>query len=104
MNLRQKAKYYKKKYMQNKVNYYDRTLFPTPTIQTEQIVSSTILPAEEIIEAGADADDMIASFLVNGLKSEIKPYIKVSSIYHPFNNTYQFYGSLRVVKGVEHGI
>lgn len=48
MNLRQKAKYYKKKYLQNKINYYDRTVFPTPT------------------------------------------------------NTYQFFASVRLVKGVEH--
>ena len=101
MNLRQKEIYYKKKYMVNKVNYYDRTLFPASTIQTEQIVSSTILRAEEIIDAGADADDMISSYLANGLKSGIKPYMKISSIYHPINNTYQFYASLRVVKGVE---
>lgn len=103
MNLRQKAKYYKKKYMQNKVNYYDRTLFPAPTIQTEQLVASRIIPAEHIIAMGTDADEEIANILVNTMKEAIKPYMHINSIYNAPNNTYQFFASVRVVKGVEHG-
>lgn len=99
MNLRQKAKYYKKKYLQNKVNYHDRTLFPAQTIQTEQIMATTIIPAEHMIEAGPDAEDLIASRLVNIMKDGIKPYMHITSIYNAPTNTYQFYASVRVIKG-----
>lgn len=102
MNLRQKAKYYKKKYLQNKGNYYDRTLFSAPAIQTEKLVATTIIPAENVYAIGTDADDVIANILVNTMKEEIKPYLHINSIYNAPTNTYQFFASVRLVKGVEH--
>lgn len=102
MNLRQKAKYYKKKYLQNKVNYYDRTLFSAPTIQTEKLVATTIIPAENVYAMGTVADDVIANFLVNTMKEDIKHYLHINSIYNPPTNTYQFFASVRLVKEVEH--
>lgn len=102
MNLRQKAKYYKKKYMQNKVNYYDRSLFPASTIQTEKIMASAIFREEVLLAAGADADDFIASILVNTMKEDIKRYLKVDNTYYAAEGIYKFYGSVRLVKGAEY--
>jgi len=99
MNLRQKAKYYKKKYMENKVNYYDRTLFPAPTIQTEKIMAIKMVREEVLLELGTDADEIIADSLVNTMKDDIKRYIKVDSAYFPQDRYYQYFGSIRVVKG-----
>ena len=99
MNLRQNAKYYKKKYLQNKVNYYDRTLFPAPTIQTEKIMAVEMVREEVLLELGTDADEIIADSLVNTMKDDIKRYIKVDSTYFPHDCTYKYYGSIRVVKG-----
>ena len=104
MNLRQKAKYYKKKYMQNKVNYYDRTLFPATTIQTEKIIASAIFREEVLLAAGVDADDFIASILVNTMKEDIKRYININSTYYAAEGIYKFNASVRLVKGAEYGI
>lgn len=99
MNLRQKAKYYKKKYQQNKVNYYDRALFPAPTIQTEKIMAAVMIHEEHLMAAGSDADEMISNILINTMKEDIKHYIKVDRTYIPECSTYQYYGSVRIVKG-----
>ena len=83
MNLRQKAKYYKKKYEQNKINYYDRTLFPAPTIQTEKIMAVKMVREEVLLELGADAEELIKESLANVMKDEIKRYMNIESNYIP---------------------
>lgn len=99
MNLRQKAKYYKKKYQQNKINYYDRTLFPAPTIQTEKIMAVKMVREEVLLEIGENANELIAESLVNIMKEDIKRYMNVECTYIPDSCTYQYFGSVRVVKG-----
>lgn len=99
MNLRQKAKYYKRKYEQNRINYYDRTLFPAPTIQTEKIMAVKMVREEVLLELGADAEEIITDSLVNTMKDDIKRYMNIESNYIPHDCTYQYFGSVRVVKG-----
>ena len=99
MNLRQKAKYYKRKYEQNRINYYDRTLFPAPTIQTEKIMAVKMVREEVLLELGADAEEIITDSLVNAMKDDIKKYMNIESNYIPQACYYQYYGSVRVVKG-----
>lgn len=103
MNLRQKAKYHKKKYEQTKANYFNPSLISAHTIQTEKIRASTMIPAEILKATGTDADDIIANILVNTMKNDIKPYMKITNDYVPEYNMYRFYASVRLVKGYEYG-
>lgn len=99
MNLRQKAKYYKRKYEQNRINYYDWSSFSAPIIQTEKIMAVKMVREEVLLELGADAEELIKDSLANVMKDDIKRYMNIESNYIPQDCYYQYFGSIRVVKG-----
>lgn len=100
MNLRQKAKYYKKKYQQNKVNYYDFSSFSAPIIQSEKIMAVQMMREEYLSAMGENADEMIANRLIDTMKEGIKRYMKVERVYYPEDRYYRYYGYIRFVKEV----
>lgn len=100
MNLRQKAKKYKKLYERTKqqpVNFQVHN-FKTSILKSAVFVPYEMTKTLETNELGEV--EVIKTKLARGLEEELKKTMDISVDYYPSEGVYKVYGTVRVVTGI----